>query len=175
MLIKEALQVFGLSDAKDMTEMTMRKLFLKLSKSNHPDMGGDTLRMQMIVDAWETMQAAYKKDSKWCDWSAASAAADYDVVAMFRDILAKVQHLDGLDLEINGSWLWVGGKTKQHAPTLKENGFRFSRKKCQWSWHPVSENDTGKRKWHGKTKSHDAIRQRYGSQKVNTIRQPAVQ
>ncbi len=167
MRIAEAMQVFGLENAHGISQFEMEKMYRRLAKENHPDKGGDTLKMQMIVDAWETFKEAYKKDSHWFEWAAAKEKADYDVVEKFRDILSKVQHLEGLILEINGSWLWVRGDTKTHKATLKENGFRFNRKKCEWSWHPTSENDTGKKKWYGKTKTREEIRARYGSQIVS--------
>ena len=164
MRLNEALQVFGLDNAKNMSQMEMQKLFRALAKDNHPDMGGDTLTMQMINDAWETFKTAYQKDSHWFDWAAAQNKAEYDVVELFRDILSKVQHLSGLDLTISGSWLWIGGNTKFHSDILKANGCRFSAKKKLWSWHPPEQ---GKSKRYRKTVTQDKIYEKYGSQKVS--------
>ncbi len=171
MRINEALQVFGLENAKGITQLTMLGLFRELAKKNHPDMGGDTLAMQMINDAWETFKSAYAKDSHWFDWAAAQSKAEYDVTELFREILAKIQHLPGLDLTIAGSWLWIGGDTKQHSEVLNAEGCRFSKKKNLWSWHPPEQ---GKSRRYRKTVSQSKIYEKYGSQHVPTSGYAAV-
>jgi uncharacterized protein involved in tellurium resistance len=40
--------------------------------------------------------------------------------------------LDGLRLELVGSWLWVYGETKKHKEALKNYGFKFSFKHQAW-------------------------------------------
>ena len=157
MYINEALEVFGLENAKNISQLEMQKIFRKLCMLYHPDQGGDELTMKLVIDAWETMKEAYAKDSHWCDWSAASKKADYSVTEMFREILAKIDHLDGLEINIAGSWLWIGGSTKMHETILKDVGFRNNKKKGLWAWSAGKN----KRKWR-KTVSQEKIYAKYG-------------
>jgi hypothetical protein len=66
--------------------------------------------------------------------------------------------LAGLDIEICGAWVWVGGNTYQHRATLKAAGFSFAGQKKRWYFRPEDWRSTS----HGTT-SMDDIRQRYGS------------
>jgi len=79
---------------------------------------------------------------------------------------AKVKTLVklGLDLEMCGSWLWVGGNTIDHKEQLKELGLRYSPNKKMWYYRP---------KWSRSANSTpvdmEFIRKKYGSDADNGI------
>ena len=68
--------------------------------------------------------------------------------------------LDGLEIELCGSWLWIGGNTKEHKDALKAARCRWSSNKKLWYWHHSEEG----RKWHRGKATMNQIRSKYGSQ-----------
>lgn len=77
----------------------------------------------------------------------------------WREIINSIIDLDGITIELVGTWIWVSGNTYQHKEQLKSAGFFWARKKKMWYWHPAEQI----------TRSHkpqdmDSIRNKYGSQ-----------
>jgi hypothetical protein len=60
---------------------------------------------------------------------------------------AKLDGLDGLDVEILGCFVRVGGETKKHQAALKELKFRWSSDKKKWYKRPPTYFKKSKRKW----------------------------
>ena len=69
----------------------------------------------------------------------------------FIAIIAALLKLDGLEIELCGRWLWIGGNTKEHKEALKAAGCRWSSTKKLWSWHFAEEGQ----RWHKGTKTRD--------------------
>ena len=84
-----------------------------------------------------------------------------DVTEQFADIISKLVTMMGLEIAICGSWLWVGGSTKEHKDDLKGLGMRWASKKRRWYKAPKD----WKRKNHREL-TMDEIRDRFGSQTV---------
>ena len=78
----------------------------------------------------------------------------------FRDIVERLLRMDGLEVELCGSWLWIGGNTREHKDGLKTAGCRWSSNKKLWYWHHAEEGC----RWHRGTKTINQIRSKYGSQ-----------
>lgn len=53
-------------------------------------------------------------------------------VKLPKKIESKLKNLSGCSYKLNGTWIWVYGDTKPHKDVLKENGFHYAPKKCQW-------------------------------------------
>lgn len=49
-----------------------------------------------------------------------------------QEVIEKTKHLDGVKIEMIGTWIWISGKTYQHKEYLKELGLFFSGKKQAW-------------------------------------------
>jgi len=79
----------------------------------------------------------------------------------FREIILKIINLEGIEIEICGSWIWVSGNTKPHKDILKASGFMWRSKKCMWSWNPPEAKTFNK-----KAMSMEHIREKYGSEKI---------
>lgn len=78
----------------------------------------------------------------------------------FRQIIALLLKLDGLTVELCGSWLWISGNTRAHKEALKAAGCRWSNNKKMWYWrHPENAGHYRRSKT-----SMDQIRSKYGSQ-----------
>lgn len=140
----------------------VKRTFRELAKKLHPDNGGDVAQFQKMKIEYEKAfnrfknihKAAngeyYKKETK-------EAAAD------FADVIEKVINLDGINIEVCGSWVWVTGKkTKEHKEAIKAAGYHWSQNKKAWYYH-----EGVYKKWHGKKQfSMAEIRAKYGSQNV---------
>ena len=46
--------------------------------------------------------------------------------------IQTLRQLQGLNLEVCGTWLWIGGDTKQHKEKIKELGGHWAPKKKLW-------------------------------------------
>lgn len=104
-----------------------------LIKKHHPDKGGKTADMQQINAEYEyLMKAGLESVKNSTDINEQRAWSDYK---QYADILQKIIFLEGLKIEIIGSWLWLSGNTYTHYETIKNAGFRFSASKKSWYWY----------------------------------------
>ena len=78
----------------------------------------------------------------------------------FIHIINTLIRLNGLEVEICGSWIWVSGNTKEHKEVLKQLGFKFAYKKKAWYYHK----DKFRKKSHEEL-TMDDIRDMFGSQR----------
>lgn len=136
-----------------------KQLYKKLAIANHPDKGGDTAIMQAI-------NAEYQFMMKSGAFVFASAQEEAESI-LYPEILSRIIYLEGLEIEIIGSWIWVSGETRKHKDTISAAGFKFAPKKIMWYYRPEEEGGHGK----GKPMEMDAIRNKYGS--VNVAKKTA--
>lgn len=97
----------------------LKREYRKLAFANHPDRGGDLETMKAINNEYEQAQQRLK--------DAHNAQADEyhkttETAAEFIEIINILIKLDGLDIELCGSWLWIGGNTREHKDALKAAG-----------------------------------------------------
>lgn len=55
-----------------------------------------------------------------------------EVEKKVKEALDKIVHLEGLEIEIIGVWIWVSGDTKTHKEILKEAGFKWNKTMVKW-------------------------------------------
>lgn len=144
-----------------------KRQYYKLCMQYHPDRpNGDLKAMQAINAEWDYLKTHNYNihDSKdggtYTDWN---QDMPDDVTSEFADIISNLVTMAGLEIEICGSWLWVGGNTKEHKDSLKGMGMRWAAKKRRWYKAPKN----WKRRHHGEF-TMDEIRERYGSQAVQS-------
>ena len=135
----------------------LKKTYRRLAMQYHPDCGGSEEIMKAINAEHDELFEQLKQ--------AHNATADEfhqttETPEEFRDIIAALLKLDGLTVELCGSWLWIGGNTREHKEALKAAGCRWASQKKLWSWHHAED---GSRHFRGK-KSMSQIRTKYGSQ-----------
>ena len=142
----------------------LKKQYRRLAMAHHPDRGGSTVIMQQINAEHDRLFEILKKQHN-------ASADEYhqttETAAEFRDIIEALLKLDGLEVELCGSWVWIGGETKKHKEALKAAGCRWSQNKKKWYWRHEEEG----RKWHRGNKTMDQIRRKYGSQVFNGNRE----
>ncbi|WP_135230714.1 J domain-containing protein [Deinococcus fonticola] len=143
----------------------LKNLYRQLCKTHHPDKGGSTEQMQDINNQYE---AAMKRlisgkseteygEGKWYKTRDEEEAVEKAV----QEAIQKIAHLDGLDIEIIGAWVWVSGDTKNHKDTLKDAGYWWMHNRKMWAFKGKES------KGRGKT-SMEELRDKYGSEKVYT-------
>lgn len=112
---------------KDVTTVEeAKKLYRQLARKHHPDVGGDHETMVQIVNEYEEIMKRLEKKEGNTDFSSSEA---------FRAIIDKLIAIDGIDIEIIGTWVWVSGNTYATKDKLKEIGLKFSNNKKSWYWH----------------------------------------
>ena len=78
----------------------------------------------------------------------------------FITIIQALLKMDGLTVELCGSWVWIAGNTKPYKDELKAIGCHWASKKKMWYWRNEKDSCKGTRK----TKTMAEIRFKYGSE-----------
>ena len=140
----------------------LKKEYRRLVMLHHPDHGGDTATMQAINAEHDALFEALKARHN-AEHDAAHQTTE--TPEEFREIIDALLRMDGVEVELCGSWLWIGGNTRAYKEELKAAGCRWSSNKKLWYWR--HEEDASS--WHrGKTYSMGRIRMKYGSQYFGT-------
>ena len=160
---EKAAEILGL--VGEISPKETKAAYRRLSLQYHPDIcaGGEHMQ-KMLNSAYEVL-----KDFNGSIGSGQSS----ELSQVMADTLSALVHIEGLDLEICGSWLWVGGNTYPNRSALTAAGLRFSGSKKRFYLNPDKKSG-GKKKWYGKSRTMDQIRQAHGSRKVSNQYRPAI-
>ena len=127
------------------TKEEMKKEYKRLSKKLHPDVNnGDDKEFKEMLNEYQNKQSF--------DFS--NMEEDFKIAFM------AVSVLDGIDIEVIGTWIWLSGDTKPIKEALKEAGFKWASKKKMWYFGTTTKS-RGKQ-------TIDQIRKTYGSQTIKT-------
>lgn len=146
-----------------LTKEQVRARYKELAKKFHPDLGGSTEIMQKINAEYSfAIARAVNEAVKNETVTPEEAEAEILNAEAYKNALNAIINLEGLIIELCGTWLWVYGDTKPHKEILKEAGFKWCRVKVKWSFKGSEYKKTGK-----KTLTMEQIRAKHGSQFVN--------
>lgn len=138
----------------------LKRTYRKLAFMYHPDHGGNLEQMKELNNQYEelfnTLKNAYNEGKT-------EDKQMHECPAEFVDIMMNIMDLEGLEIELCGSWVWVSGNTKEHKDILKQNGFMWASKKCMWYWRSPEDAQQNRSR---KGTSMDDIRTKYGSDKI---------
>jgi DnaJ domain len=155
------------------TAEDVKNEYRRLCKQWHPDLGPQaeaierTKIMQEINAAYARASAMFRQDEMRekarTRGQPEPTQKDYtDAAAVdecIRAAIEKIITLNGLEIEICGLWVWVGGETKKHKDELKAAEYKWAPKKAKWYFAGVPAG--GFRSF-----NMDEIRTRYGSQRI---------
>lgn len=134
----------------------LKAVYRKLAMLHHPDRGGDPETMKAINaqhdELFETLKTAHNANADEYHQTTETASE-------FRTVVLELLKLEGLKIELCGSWLWITGDTYAHKDALKAIGCKWSKNKMSWYWHHP---EAGQRYHRGKATMAD-IRTKYGS------------
>lgn len=151
----------------------LKRQYFALAKKYHSDIhGGNDEKMKSLNGEYSKLYEIYKdihksirEDSPEEYYTAKTPTNE--VPADFINIVKFLLSLKGLEVELCGRWLWIGGDTMTHKELLKEMGCKWSPKKKLWSWH-YDGDAAGYRK---KGTDMGRIRSMYGSMAFKTDEQ----
>lgn len=118
----------------------LKERYKTLAKTYHPDINpdaGDEI-MQQINAQYDEMvkrlsRVAADGRTEATEQEARNAAT---MAQAYRDVIAQIIHLAGLNIELCGAWLWISGETYANREALKTAGCCYASKKKMWYWRP---------------------------------------
>ena len=134
-----------------------KKAYYQLAMLHHPDRGGNAETFKVVNNQFQAFKpSTLKYENEVSDWSATEYA----------EIIEALLKIQGIKIEICGSWVWIDGDTKPVKDQIKavaNDQFKvgFSANKCKWYVSPA-----GYKKFTKKTVSMDTIRNVYGSTNI---------
>lgn len=152
---------------------TLKKQYRKLAMQWHPDRPtGDNDSMKAINNEFDKLYTELEKADSHKHTSGAAhtsntthtgkATTASETAAQFRAIIEQLIVLDGIEIEVIGSWLWLTGNTYEHKEAIKALGFKWSKSKKSWYFHFEPYRKTSR-----KTFTMSELRDLYGSEYIN--------
>jgi hypothetical protein len=139
----------------------VKALYRTLAKEHHPDKGGDVGTMQAINSQYTLKCESIIKGSNL--FTPEEADTELLNTEKYKEALQAIVYLDGLNIELVGTWIWVTGETRKHKEALKAALFMYASKKVAWYFR------TSEYKVHNLIPmTLEEIRAKYGSEKVNS-------
>jgi len=136
----------------------LKNKYRELAKKYHPDLNdyNTTEIMKMINDTYSN-RVQYLLNNSDLDQDKQDFQANE--AEHLKDILTRYGHLEDLDIEICGTWVWFGGDTKKYLKQFQEDKTVFwGRTKKKWYYKPEGSKCFNRKVW-----SMDKIRNTYGS------------
>ena len=144
------------------TEEDVKSRFKNLAKKLHPDCGGNAEEFKKMMSEYQIAFDRYKNIH-------VNAAGDTyeketnETAAGYAEMIEKLLKMEGVTIEIIGSWIWLTGNTMTYREELKKMHFFWSKTKKAW-YHNGNEKKS-RRRGHYKM---DDLRMKWGSEIVGT-------
>ena len=174
MKVVDALNILG-CEPGTVTLDIVKLAYRRACKKYHPDVNpAGTEIMKMVNTAWSRLKEFFEvelpnqgRDSMDYEPSKKGGSAGYgEAIA---EALAAIIHLPGIEIEVCGSWVWVGGNTKPVRAEIKAAGFKWAQAKGKWYYRPEGQRSRSRGGF-----TMNEIREHYGSSAVETEERDAV-
>lgn len=138
----------------------LKKKYRELVMKYHPDISkGDTTRiMQDINIEYKKLLAQFMAGG---GFTQSDIKEELDIEKEYYEVLTKLAKIQGIKIELVGTWIWISGNTYATKDKLKEAGCLWAPKKMLW-YYRSPEHKT-KRK---SNLSIDEIKAKYGSKDI---------
>lgn len=126
------IKFFSIKDNMTASASDIKSQYKELIKKHHPDIigvKGEADMKQINLEFEYIMQNGLNKAQNEKEKQAWQNFREY------AEILEKIIFLDGIKIEVIGSWLWVSGNTYQYHEIIKKAGFKYSGNKKAWYWY----------------------------------------
>ena len=160
--------MFGYFDSCKCIE-DVKEQFRDLAKRLHPDNGGDAEEFKRMMQDYTAVFKRLKNIHRTAEFNGQPHKESKEIPEAFADIILKVIHMDGVTIEIIGSWVWLSGNTYPYKDQIKAAGFWYSKSKKAWYW--TGSNETHRPKYRGRH-TMNGIRNMWGSEIISTETQP---
>lgn len=120
------------------TPAEVKTLYRKLAFQHHPDHGGDTETMKQVNSQYQEALSnlnGYKfkgTDGKERTYRY-NATVEKEAMNKIYELLAL--KMQGVTIELIGTWVWIHGNTKPYKEELKGLKCRWHSKRVKWYWH----------------------------------------
>lgn len=141
----------------------VKKTFRMLAKKFHPDLGGNAETFKKINNEYEEAFEYFKNE--YNSKAENEKKQNTETPEEFRDIINILIKLDGLEIEICGTWLWLSGNTYIYKDIIKSLNFRWSKGKKKWYFYNGITSKNHKIKG---SKTMEQIRSKYGSEVIES-------
>ena len=140
----------------------LKKAYKKLALKLHPDCGGSNEEMAQLNNEYDELFSKLKNTHKNKSGETYTKETT-ETPEQFKDIINQLFNLkmDGVSIEIVGTFIWLTGNTKPYKDEIKALEFRYSPKKYVWYKAPSDYKKRSRKNY-----DMDTIRGMYGSQKV---------
>ena len=141
----------------------LKKEYRKLCFELHPDRNKDkdtTAEFQQMQNEYEIKFEEVKNVFKNANGETYTKD-NTETPEEFQEIIEKVIHMQDVNIDIIGTWIWLSGNTKVYKEQIKELNFRWSNNKLAWYYHTGS--------FRKKSKNHynlDELKEMFDSKKV---------
>ena len=132
MKIQDALNILGIRPEMA-TQETIKQAYRDSCKKFHPDlnpMAGEEM-IKLLNNAYDAL-----RDYKAENFAFVEGDVELEFGEKINNAIKILSGLDGVTVEICGSWVWVSGNTYPVKNTLKESGFKFAPQKKSWYFRP---------------------------------------
>lgn len=142
----------------------VKKQYKQLVKQYHPDlhtadeydhfnalMGSINEEYDYIINHWSEYTPAKQTatdGTQTTQKADTTQTASGEISPEMQAILNILNAVDGININIVGSWIWVDGNTRPVKDQLKAAGLKWHSKKVMWFWAP---SDSKKRRYRGNT------------------------